>query len=330
MGNYTPTSGRTRSALTLTWLWIAFVIYTCNAIFYLIFSYGTTIFNGSVVRELFAPYCLETAIAIGMIGIMTLLCSWSVALLLKSRRWAIYPLLGCTFFNIVMALGVFDNNPFIAIHFVVVFLLTFLSLLIPYRGRTAWRAMDGAFDWKHCRHLNIIYIIAFVIFLVLTIAAFAQAPTYAKSYDDYSSYNYDDYDNYDNSDEVTPEENYADSAVAEEPAQEGYSVYDVVQQVNRNLPMDLGNGLVLSRAEVSGNYVVYVCDVDEDYVSIDNLRNNSYEVKSNIRSTIANTSDDPFLPYLKNLGMGVAYKYVGTTSGDEVYIEFSPEEVAEM
>lgn len=89
-----------------------------------------------------------------------------------------------------------------------------------------------------------------------------------------------------------------------------------IKITNAQLPMDLGNGLVNTKLVKEGNYVVYYYDCDEDMIDIEILQNTTL-MKGMLLEEI--NSDDPaislFRQYCKDAGCGIAYCYVGKTSG---------------
>lgn len=84
--------------------------------------------------------------------------------------------------------------------------------------------------------------------------------------------------------------------------------------------MDYGNGLVNTKLEIGrtkwGNYVVYIYDCDEDMIDIELLQNNALMKEMLLEK---NNTDNPATSYFrktcKNAGFGIAYLYVGKTSG---------------
>ena len=91
------------------------------------------------------------------------------------------------------------------------------------------------------------------------------------------------------------------------------------------LPMDAGSGITITDLSLGSRYLVYTAICDEDLVDIEVLRLSRDEVKKNVGETLA--SSDPTVGYFMKLCItahrGVAYKYVGDTSGEECWIRFS-------
>lgn len=322
MGNYKRPSTRTRSTVTLTWLWIALLTYTGAAIAFLLFSFGTTLFSSSLIGRLFGAYDTGLALLIGLLSLTSMLCSWCVALLIKGRRWAYFVLLFLTLIGMPLAYcSDSDENIYFALVVLGMYLMTWLSLLIHYKGKSAWSTMDNAFDWAHCRHLNVVYLIAFLLFAAVTAGAVLQAPTHAKS-----SWSLDDEEELDGFGTLNDEAE-VDTVPAINLASD-YTLNDVLQQANAELPVDIGNGIVFKSVEEWYGILVYFAEVDEDRLSIESMQSNN-ELRESLRSAL-DSNDNSLVAALQGLDMGLGYCFVGSMSSDTAYVEFSAEEVAGM
>lgn len=94
-----------------------------------------------------------------------------------------------------------------------------------------------------------------------------------------------------------------------------------ISVTNAQLPMDFGGGIVNTKLVKEGSYVVYYFDCDEDIINIEALQNTAL-MKELLLKEI--NSDDPsissFRKYCKDAGCGIAYCYVGKTSGKKAKI----------
>lgn len=94
-----------------------------------------------------------------------------------------------------------------------------------------------------------------------------------------------------------------------------------VQSSNTQCPMDIGNGLVWSKIAIEGNYVVYYYDVDEDYASIDLMKANEDLIHQSLIDELKASQDadvtlKTFIKLCKQSHKGIAYRYIGSTTGD--------------
>ena len=92
---------------------------------------------------------------------------------------------------------------------------------------------------------------------------------------------------------------------------------------NAQLPNDLGNGMVNTKMVREGNYVVYYYICDEDQYDIDQMNEYIPLMKDFIIDDI-NDNGDPTFALLrqmcKNANVGIAFTYVGKTSGKKATI----------
>jgi len=101
---------------------------------------------------------------------------------------------------------------------------------------------------------------------------------------------------------------------------------------NISMPIDEGNGIIFRKIEFQNKVVYYLCDVDEKQISIDNLKKNESELRRSLKQDLKGLSeeDKQFLEMIKEEGCSLAYKYKGTTTGKEVIVMFSNDEVMEF
>lgn len=101
---------------------------------------------------------------------------------------------------------------------------------------------------------------------------------------------------------------------------------------NISMPMNLENGVVIRKIEFQDNVVCYLCDIDEEQISINLLKKNIDELKRNILLELKGMSkkDKLLFEMIREGGYLFAYKYKGTTTGKEVTLTFSNSEIAEI
>jgi len=102
-----------------------------------------------------------------------------------------------------------------------------------------------------------------------------------------------------------------------------------VDLTNAGCPMPVEEGLVMTKLEIEGDYVVYYYSVDEDQLSISLLNQSKEILKDDLIASLKQLGDDPsaklFINACKTSNKGVGYKYVGNTTQEEclVLIELS-------
>lgn len=92
-----------------------------------------------------------------------------------------------------------------------------------------------------------------------------------------------------------------------------------VKALNEECPMSLGSGITLQNVQIEDLAVVYVCVVDEDIVSMDQIEASRDAIQSGLEEYMAEASQDldvqEFVKYCKNVEKDVIYRYVGSSSG---------------
>lgn len=104
-----------------------------------------------------------------------------------------------------------------------------------------------------------------------------------------------------------------------------------IEQTNASCPMTIDASMVMTHLDIEGNYVVYYYSVDERQVSLSLLNENKEIMRESIIQTLKAQINDPmfksFLYACSEAGKGIAYKYVGKASGDEVVVRIELSEI---
>lgn len=103
----------------------------------------------------------------------------------------------------------------------------------------------------------------------------------------------------------------------------------MVRETNKQMPIDYGNGLINTKLVREGNYIVYYYSCNEDYYDIDLMNESIPTMKAEILKEL---NVDSFLfnelrKTCKNAGCGIAYFYVGKTSGKIAKVFIKPKEL---
>lgn len=96
---------------------------------------------------------------------------------------------------------------------------------------------------------------------------------------------------------------------------------------NNMIPMNAGSGIVITRIYLSGNYVTYVAECDEDIIDMSLISPNKSAVLNELRKNKSDPQIAQFLRLCVNAGKGVAYRYIGDTSGTKVSLFISNAEL---
>lgn len=93
---------------------------------------------------------------------------------------------------------------------------------------------------------------------------------------------------------------------------------------NNRAPYVVGFGMTLEEIEIEGNYVSYYYSVDEEKLSISQVRQNVAVGKEQVKQLLSGTD---FAQTCVNANKGVKYTYVGSLSGEKCIIIFKPSEL---
>lgn len=124
-------------------------------------------------------------------------------------------------------------------------------------------------------------------------------------------------------------ESGSSSSMSKEEAESALRVQ--IPITNQQLPMDLGVGIVITRMYLSGNYVMYLGECDENKISITEMDNNKTEVKKKLkqtlRSMISSKQDEEFFNLCLAADKGIGYTYIGDQTGKKVTVYIGNDEL---
>lgn len=99
----------------------------------------------------------------------------------------------------------------------------------------------------------------------------------------------------------------------------------VLEATKGHTPMNVAPGMVMADVRLEDGYFTYYYVCEEPMYDMDKLQTNSEMAKKDVKAALALQHDSMalLLTHLKAAGIGIAYKYIGDTSGKEsiVYIE---------
>ena len=104
----------------------------------------------------------------------------------------------------------------------------------------------------------------------------------------------------------------------------------IMESTRLQTPSVVDEGLVLTDVVLDANYFTYVYDCDESEYDIDEMLSNIQEMKEAVLEDAiesGGTLAKNFFNLLKITHRGLAYKYVGSTSGKTCLVCFEPDEL---
>ena len=125
--------------------------------------------------------------------------------------------------------------------------------------------------------------------------------------------------------DTLPDEEVGDDDIAEALLKE-------VSRGNEDLPMQVDYATTMTNMAVEGDYVVYTYTCDEEYISMDLLRENKAEVKQQTLEGLQDGGDTElatFLNMCRAAGKSLRYRYIGSSTGKECVIDIPIQEIGE-
>lgn len=104
----------------------------------------------------------------------------------------------------------------------------------------------------------------------------------------------------------------------------------IVEANNTFVPMSAGTGVVITRIYLSGDYVTYVAECDENMIDMNQIKTNKSNLMNELRKSKSNPEVAQFLRMCIRAGKGIAYRYVGDTSGTKVSVFFTNAELKKL
>lgn len=158
------------------WLWLVVLVNLGIALYY------------SVL--MFDVYTSEMSLGFGLLGILGIVNVLSAILLLRWNKLGFYMLLVSSIIGLnvyIVLLGLLSATVLSSLFAV---LIWWAILQIRKNGISAWKLMNGGWDYKHCRHLYQVFIGIIIFMFILTIIAFLgnhEGSPYDKIIDDYDN-----------------------------------------------------------------------------------------------------------------------------------------------
>lgn len=349
------TNLKQRNGCITAWLWVAILANIGMAIFY-----AVTMFD--------EPSAI-TALGTGLCSICGVVNVLGAILLMRWNKTGFYLFLVASLIATIVNISMLSLPGVTVISSLVSIVIWWAILQAKRNGVSAWSQLESGWDYSHCRYLYQVFAIAIVVVLVLSIIAAAtrNKSNPEEPEPDDEEYEYVEADTVEVladdiitiEDSVMPtrenpkpspatasEKKEKDSDTREKPAprravdsDEGDSSNSdaadkllrlAVENGNKEFPQDTGVGIVVTRMYISGDYVMYMAECDEDLIDMGVLESNLSSLKTELRSTFADNSDADIKQFLKicvKAGKGIGYTYVGDTTGKKVVVRFSNSEL---
>ena len=119
---------------------------------------------------------------------------------------------------------------------------------------------------------------------------------------------------------------------------EGTSSYEQlreeVEAYQKELPEDIGDGMAIIDCQLLSDEVLYVCEMDEDYYSMEDTREMRQAIKAGLAESLQEDRNNNDLRSMLQLcvqtNRGLGYQYVGDQTGITVTVHFTDKELARL
>lgn len=103
-----------------------------------------------------------------------------------------------------------------------------------------------------------------------------------------------------------------------------------VEMANLQFPMKASEEVMIEKIQLTDESVIYLCSVNEEMCSFDQVEENGEAVKQDIITTLTNQTDPVTQLFLKtciSCNRSIVYKYIGSQSGTQYNVEISVPEL---
>lgn len=323
---------RERSGCISFWLWVSLIV-----------NIGTIVAGMSA---LFDADSVKMALGLGLSSILALINILGIILLFRWDKIGFNIFVVSSFLAAALNILILEI-PIIAVAGSLFAILIWWAILqIKKNGVSAWSQLQPGWDIEHCRHLYQLFAVVAVILLAFTIIASVKASDKEPEIQETNVVDDEVMDYAEVEEVVVLDSTYVDDDTlvveletpqqpepatkpvqpstggSEQPSAPRQSPMEILQNEviagNNEYPLDLGNGIVLTRSYISGDYVVYVYECDENTINMEMLEQNKSTLLEDIKNTIRSSSNPQLREFAKlcvNAGKGIEYLYIGDASG---------------
>lgn len=333
--NSSHDESKKRNGCITVWLWVAVLMNAAFAVFY--------------VTKMFETSISANALGFGFMSVFGIANILGAVLLMRWNKIGFYIFLISNIVAVLISVAVLNLSAVDSISLLFAIIIWFAILQIRRDGQSAWSLMDSG--WNYSQNKKVYNIFGGLMIILILLSFFAFWKTFygyeevkvitdmKKDYDDRVISN-DLVDDIAIMKETAAEDaRYSegsgvdDIAIVEEeapPVKIEEILREVIRQERTELPIDIAYGIKITDIKIEPNYITYITKCDEDLVDIDLLNSNKADAKNNVKQFLRSNNDAEMADFLKLCKMahkGMAYLYVGDTSGKACRIEISYSEL---
>lgn len=309
-GQTVQEEAKKRNGCITIWLWMAILMNTAFSIFY--------------IAQMFETSISANALGFGFMSVFGIANILGAVLLMRWNKMGFYIFLISSVLASLLSMAVLNLAAADSLSSLLAIIIWYAILQIRKDGESAWSLMDSGWNYSENNKVYNIFGSSMILLVLLSFFAFWKAHYgYENDYDESISA-VDTIAVVEEETVVIEESEEQKQNKAEEFLREG------VRQERADLPMDMGSGMKMTDIKIEPAYVTYIVKCDEDLLDIDLLNSNKAEVRRNMKQSLRSNDDAEIAHFLKLCKMahkGMAYRYVGDTSGKVCRIEISYSEL---
>ena len=104
-----------------------------------------------------------------------------------------------------------------------------------------------------------------------------------------------------------------------------------IEMTAQSYPEELGDGMTLTALVEEGNNLVYICELDENVITVADIEESRSAAEESLRQTLAEIANDPaakmFVRSCIETGRNICYRYVESKSGKSTEFVIDPREL---
>jgi hypothetical protein len=111
---------------------------------------------------------------------------------------------------------------------------------------------------------------------------------------------------------------------------------ETIVESNKECPASIDHVTVLKEIKIEGEFVTYVCEIDETLLDMETMQSQraiyNQNIQNMIRNQLTNTqaTNAPFLQLVMDAGKGVRHHYVGNRSGKTLIIDVTNSQMQQL
>lgn len=293
------------------WLWTILIVNIAMFFYYVVALFTT----GSMIG----------IVGHGLSLIMSLGCILGSILLMRWNKLGFFLFLICQAVVVLLDVFLFHSDPYLIVSLIIAMCIWRGILQMKRNGVSAWKNMFIGWDYQHCRHLYQVFLgLTFIIFLLILFAVVNNANSGTQR---------EDSEEYELLDSIAID-TVAVEVIDSEQYDENSDLAFLKQSIKHiKLPMNAGNGVLITNVYVDSENLVYVAECDEDIIDIDLLKEFKRVTKENIIESILSDESGAMaftVGMCCNAERGICYRYVGDTSGKECLVVLTLGELRDL